>query len=64
MAFALVNFYQEDAWDVIPSSDIFLDEKHKGNDSLVGIKTLVSWRGVKRSKGKSQYPAEIIEISG
>jgi hypothetical protein len=67
MAFALVHFYQEDAWDVIPSSDIILGEKHQENDTVVGIKTLVSWQGDKgkRSKGKyAEYPAEIIKIAG
>ena len=66
MAFALVNFYQEDMWDVIPYSDIILDAKHEENDTVEGIKTLVLWRDIKgKGKGKfSKVPAEIIKISG
>ena len=66
MAFALVHFYQEDMWDIIPYSDIILDDEHEESDAIEGIKTLVLWREMK-GKGKgnsSKVPAEIIKISG
>ena len=64
MAFALVNFYKENTWDIIPYSDIILNDKHKGEDALEleGVKTLVVW---KDSKGKPiKAVAQIIKISG
>ena len=32
MAYALVNFYEEDAWDVIPYSDIVFTDEYKENE--------------------------------
>ena len=31
MAFALVNFYEEDSWDVIPYSDIVFTDQNTEN---------------------------------
>ncbi len=62
MAYALVNFYEEDAWDVIPYSDIVFTD----NEVDEGTKMLVLWNDMK-TKGKAskskKYPAEIINIS-
>ncbi len=67
MAFALAHFYQENAWDIIPCSDIVLDDEQKEKEALEGTRTLVLWRDVK-SKGKVnkqfKFPAEIVKISG
>ncbi len=67
MAYALVNFYEEDAWDVIPYSDIIFPDKHKENKVDEGTKMLVLWNDMK-TKGKAskskKYPAEIVKISG
>ena len=67
MAYALVNFYEEDAWDVIPYSDIIFTDKHKENEVDEGTKMLVLWNDMKtKSKGckSKKYPAEIVKISG
>jgi hypothetical protein len=68
MAHALVNFYEEDAWDVIPYSDIVFTDEHKENEIDEGTKMLVLWNDMK-TKGKAsskskKYPAEIVKISG
>ncbi len=47
MAFALVHFYQENAWDIIPISDIVLDDEQKEKEALEGTRMLVLWRDVK-----------------
>ena len=64
MAFAIVNFYKENMWGIIPYSDVILNDKYNGKDSieLEGLKTFVVW---KDAKGKStKAAAEIIKISG
>ena len=35
MAYALVNFYKEDAWDVIPYSDIVFTDEYKENEDVL-----------------------------
>ena len=61
MAFALVHFYKEDTWDVIPYSDIILEDKNVEENTIVGSRRLVTWRDSKtRGKGKEmKVPAEI-----
>ena len=58
MSFALVKFYEEDAWEVICVTDIILEEGQQQGKGLEGLKTLVKW------KGKVKVPAQIIKISG
>lgn len=72
MSFALVKFYEEDTWEVIPVGNIILEERHRGLESLEGLKTLVIWEDPSSSKGKGKartkyaqkVPAEIIKVSG
>lgn len=66
MEFALVHFYKEDSWDVIPSTDLIIEDKNMQKEALVGLKTLVIWRDIKaRGKGKeTKVPAEILNVSG
>ena len=54
MAFALVHFYKEDSWDVIPSTDLIIEDKNMQKEALVGLKTLVIWRDIKASFLKGQ----------
>ncbi len=66
MAFALVSFYKENTWDVIPYSNIILEDENIEKNAVVGLKTLVIWRDLK-AKGKDKeikVPAEILKISG
>lgn len=51
-------------WDIIPYSDIILDDEHEESDAIEGIKTLVLWREMKGKGNSSKVPAEIIKISG
>lgn len=61
MAFALVNFYEENLWDVIAVSNIL----HDGEASIrVGMKTLVHWPAKVKAQSPTKVPAEISTISG
>lgn len=65
MAYALVNFYEEDAWDVIPYSDIVFTDEHKETEVEDGTKMLVLWKDAKSKKAsKRKFPAEIVKTSG
>mgnify|MGYP002804371607 CR=1 FL=1 len=65
MAFALVNFYAEDSWDVIPYSDIVFTYQNTEKVVIEGTKMLVLWQDSKSKKAiKRKFPAEIIKISG
>ena len=65
MAFALVNFYEEDSWDVIPYSDIVFTDQNTENVVIEGSKMLVLWKDSKSKKAnKRKFPAEIVKISG
>ncbi|XP_028418328.1 uncharacterized protein LOC114543623 [Dendronephthya gigantea] len=64
MAYALVNFFEENAWDVIPYSDIVFTQEHKQNEIENGTKMLVLWKDTKSKKAtKRKFPAEIVKIS-
>ena len=63
MAYALVNFYEEDAWDVISYSDIIFTDEHKENEVEDGTKMLVLWKDTKSKKAsKKKFPVEIVKI--
>lgn len=66
MAFALVHFYNENTWDVIPYSDVIFEDENMRKHAREGFKTLVLWKDAKtRGNGKLQkFPAEIIKVSG
>ena len=70
MAYALVKFYEEDTWEVIPVCDLQLEEHDKQRENLEGVKTIVLWEDTSKSsrgKGKTQTlkaPAEVIKVSG
>lgn len=65
MAFALVNFYEEDSWDVIPYLDIDFTDQHKENEVNERTKMLVLWKDSKSKKATNRkFPAEIVKILG
>lgn len=54
MAFAFVNFYKEDTWDIIPHADIILNEEHKGKDAqeLEGLKLWLYGEMLKENRSR------------
>lgn len=63
MAFVLIDFYEENVCDIIPTSDVILDDQ-TGNIVKTGMKTLVYWRNKGKGRAALKAPAEILVILG
>jgi hypothetical protein len=61
MSFALVNFYEEDSWDVVRMADVSLQDEQKAG-TMMDLED-VNWKSDSMKKAITA-PAEIMKVSG